>query len=197
MKKMLLAGLMAPLFLAGCQTTTAYIDAANTENNVVAALSYADFNKAATELAEEMIASPGLTQADGSRTIVFVGDFINDTMQRIDTEQLTKSVRVKMLQSGQFAMTTAFGEDDNTRKMRALKDSKLVNQATVKKNGTVLAPDYSLTGKILQRNNTLDNGDTRIEYYFQMTMTNLEYGVAFWEGERVVGKVADGDTVSW
>ncbi|KAB2826178.1 penicillin-binding protein activator LpoB [Aliivibrio finisterrensis] len=200
MKKLLLSGVIASMMLSGCQltkTSTSYIDAKDTTTNIVATISYADFNKAATELADEIIASPGLAQKDGSRTIVLVDEITNDTMQRIDTDQLTKGIRVKLLQSGLFAVTTAFGEDDSTRKARSLKDSELVNQKTVKKSGTVLAADYSLSGKIIQRNATLDNDDTRIEYYFQLTMTNLEYGVAFWEGERVVGKVADGSTVSW
>ncbi|ELP5726865.1 penicillin-binding protein activator LpoB [Vibrio vulnificus] len=197
MKKNTIAAVMSCALLSGCQTPTAYIDASDTQNHVAAALTYADFNKAASELAEEVIAAPGIGQKDGSRTIVYVAEITNDTMQRIDTEQLTKGIRVKMLQSGKFAMTTAMGEDNTIHKMSELKKSKTFNEATVKTGGKALAPDFSLTGKIMQRDLTLDNGDTRIEYYFQMSLTHLEYGIAYWEGERVIGKVADGDTVSW
>jgi uncharacterized protein (TIGR02722 family) len=151
-------------------------------------------------MADEIIASKLMThpQADaGGRYIIYVSDIENDTMQRLDTDQLTKSLRVKLLQSGKFLVTTAFGEDDATKKMRDLKDSKMVKQSSVKGDNQVLAPDFSLSGKILQRDSTLDNGDTRIEYYFQMSLTNIENGLAYWEGERVVGKVADGASVSW
>lgn len=200
MKKLALATAVAALTLTGCATKTAYIDAADTETNVVAALSYADFSKAANEMAEEIIASKLMThpQADeGGRYIVYVNDIENDTMQRLDTDQLTKGLRVNLLQSGKFLVTTAFGEDDATKKMRELKDSKMVKKSTVKKDNQVFAPDFSLSGKILQRNTSLDNDDTRIEYYFQLSMTNVENGLAYWEGERVVGKVADGSSVSW
>jgi uncharacterized protein (TIGR02722 family) len=200
MKKFAIAAVFAAMSLAGCKTTTSYIDAADTTTNVVAALSYADFSKAANEMADEIIASKLMThpQADaGGRYIIYVSDIENDTMQRLDTDQLTKSLRVKLLQSGKFLVTTAFGEDDATKKMRDLKDSKMVKQSSVKGANQVLAPDFSLSGKILQRDSTLDNGDTRIEYYFQMSLTNIENGLAYWEGERVVGKVADGASVSW
>ncbi|KOO04830.1 penicillin-binding protein activator LpoB [Vibrio nereis] len=200
MKKLAIATTIALATLSGCKTTTAYIDASDTSTNVVAALSYADFSKAANEMADDITNNKLMThpQADvGGRYIVYVNDIENDTMQRLDTDQLTKSLRVKLLQSGKFLVTTAFGEDDATQKMRQLKDSKMVKKSSVKGDNQVLAPDFSLSGKILQRNSSLDNGDTRIEYYFQMTLTNIENGLAYWEGERVVGKVSDGSSVSW
>ncbi|MGL4380531.1 MAG: penicillin-binding protein activator LpoB [Vibrio sp.] len=200
MKKMALAAAMAAIMLSGCKTTTSYIDAADSTTNVVAALSYADFSKAATEMADEIIANKLMNhpQADaGGRYIIYVSNIENDTMQRIDTDQLAKGIRVKMLQSGKFLVTTAFGEDDATTKMRQLKDSKIVKQSSVKGDNQVMAPDFSLSGKIMQRNATLDNGATRIEYYFQLSMTNIDNGLAYYEGERVVGKIADGSSVSW
>ena len=200
MKKYLALVIAGSMTLMGCQTTTAYIDAKDTTTNVVAALSYADFSKAANEMADDIIENKHLNHpraAEGGRYILYVNDISNDTMQRLDTDQLAKTLRIRMLQSGKFVVTTAFGEDDATVKMRGLKDSEMVKKSSVKKANKVLAPDFSLSGKILQRNTTLDNDDTRIEYYFQMTLTNLDNGLAYWEGERVVGKVADGDSVSW
>ncbi|CAH0533157.1 hypothetical protein VST7929_01018 [Vibrio stylophorae] len=201
MKKTALAALFASALLSGCQSmmspSTAYIDASDTQQHVAASLSYADFHKAATEMADELIATPGLAKANGARAIVYVGDVTNDTMQQFDTDQLTKTLRVKMLQSGKFAMTTAYGEDGATRDFRTLDKSPTTNKRTRLKKDGVVIPDYSLIGKIIQRDTMLDNGQTRIEYYFQLTLTNLEYGVAFWEGERVIGKVTSGETVSW
>lgn len=195
-KKVILSLAIAGL-LAGCQTSTAYIDAADRTQNVVAALSYADFNNAAVSMADEIIVSPATKLDRKGRAVLYVNEITNDTMQRIDTDQLVKSIRVKLLNSGKYTVTTAFGEDNATIKMRDLRDSKEVNQATVKKKHKVIAPDFSLSGKILQRNASLDNGDTRIEYYFQLALTNIETGLTHWEGERVVGKVADGKSVTW
>lgn len=193
----------APIFLAiamtGCKTQTAYIDASSTSENVVAGLSYADFKGAAESMADEIIANKMLDHPDArGRYILYISDITNDTMQRIDTDQLAKSIRVKLTNSGKFLITNAFtGGDKAVAGMRQLKDSEMVKQSSVKGSGEVYAPDFSLSGKIMQRNNTMDNSDTRIEYYFQLSVTNIENGLSYWEGERVVGKVADGDTVSW
>ncbi|MFT6927111.1 MAG: hypothetical protein ACJAZP_002740 [Psychromonas sp.] len=199
--KLLPASLITLVLLSGCQTMTHLIDASDTTSNITTSLSYADFNSAANRMADQIIASPLLVHpqsAQGGRYILNISNIQNDTMQRIDTDQLVKTMRVRMLNSGKFLVTTAFdGSDSMTKDSRTLADSAMVKQSSVKKNGTVLAPDFSLAGKIMQRNSSLDNGDTRIEYYFQLQMTNLENGLSYWEGEEVIGKVSGSDTVSW
>jgi len=193
----LATSIASTLALTGCATTTQVIDATDQSTNIAAGLSYADFNGASTVLIEDLIGSPGFDREDGSRIIVYMGNIENDTMQRIDTDQLAKGIRVKMLKSGKFAMTTAFGEDSATRDFRDLQGSEMVDQSTVNKGQTVIAPDFSMTGKILERTNTLSNGNTRLDYYFQLSLTHLKTGIAYWEGEEVIGKIADGDSVNW
>lgn len=197
MKKHIILVCLATLILGGCSTATKYIEPTTKKDNIVAGLSAADFNSAAIEMADDIIKSPLMVNPKGERYIVYVNAVTNDTMQRIDTDQLVKTIRIKLLQSGKFIVTTAFNEDNAPKKMRALKDELMVKQSTVKANDQVIAPDYSLTGKIIQRDNRLDNGDTRIDYYFQLTLTNVNDGLAYWEGERVIAKVADGESVSW
>ena len=55
----------------------------------------------------------------------------------------------------------------------------------------------SLGGKIMQRTAKAANGNQIVEYYFQLTLTHLETGLAFWEGETVIGKSGSNDTVTW
>lgn len=201
MKKRIIGMIIASAVLSGCQSTTQYIDPTDETTNITTGISYADFNSAATSLADDIIISPLLVHpnaAQGGRWVMHVGRITNDTMQRIDTDQLAKTIRIRLMQSGKFLTTTAFnGEENMTKDVRDLVDSDMVKKDSVKKNNSVLAPDYSLSGKIMQRNAGLGNGDTRIEYYFQLTLTNLENGLAYWEGEKVIGKVTDQDTVSW
>jgi len=49
----------------------------------------------------------------------------------------------------------------------------------------MIAPDYSLSGKIIQRNATLSNGDTEVNYYFQLTLTDIKTGLAYWEVKQL------------
>lgn len=197
------AAIALTVALAGCAPVTQYVDTKN-DNVAVMGLDYKDFETAATQLVNDMLNSPLMVHpqaGQGARFVVAVSDIVNDTAQRIDTDQLTKKIRVSLLNSGRFVITTAIGvngaEDQMTRMSRDLKNSKMVNQKTVKKDGRVIAPDYSLSGKIIQRNNRVDSRTQQVDYYFMLTMTNLDNGLAYWEGEYPIIKRGDNRTVTW
>ena len=129
-----------------------------------------------------------------------ISRMINDTTLNIDTDQLVKKIRVDLLDSGRVIVTTAVGlegpEDPLAAKTRELQDSKLFDQETVAKDGTMVAPELSLSGKIIQRTNRV--GDKQqVDYYFQLTATNIETGLAYWEFEEVIAKIGDNDRHSW
>lgn len=189
--------------LSGCATTAHYVNPGQ-DQTVVMGLDYKDFESAASQAVDEMVASPLLVHpkaAQGGRYVMAVSSMINDTTQRIDTDQLTKKIRVSLLQSGKFITTTAIGlngpEDAMTQQVRQLRNSAMVKGSTVKKNNKVIAPDYSLSGKIIQRNNRVDRRTQQSDYYFQLTLTNLENGLAYWEGEYPIIKRGDNRTVTW
>ncbi|HWK71825.1 penicillin-binding protein activator LpoB [Pollutimonas sp. M17] len=201
--KLLLSSLAVTLALTGCATTTHYVDQKN-DTVAVMGLDYKDFESAASEMVNQMLASPLMVHpkaSQGGRYVMAVSNIVNDTTQRIDTDQLTKKIRISLLNSGRFIVTTAIGingaEDDMTRKSRQLRNSKMVNQKTVKKDGRVIAPDYSLSGKIIQRVNRVNSRTQQVDYYFQLTMTNLDDGLAYWEGEYPIVKRGDNRTVTW
>ena len=68
---------------------------------------------------------------------------------------------------------------------------------TIAKKNTIIAPNMGLSRKILQRNARTGSGKQLVEYYFQLTLTHLESGLAFWEHEVIIGKVGSKKTVSW
>jgi penicillin-binding protein activator len=202
-KTLIIFAIASTTVFAGCKSTTSYVD--NKKNDIVTmGLSYKDFDGAAATALNEIISSPLLNHPDaakGGRYIMAISNIINDTSQRIDTDQLTKKIRVGLLRSGKFLTTTAIGlngaEDKMTAEVRKLQNSKLVNQSTVKGNGTVIAPDFSLSGKIIQRTNKINRSSQLIDYYFQLTLTQLETGLAYWEGEYPISKKGSNDSVTW
>jgi uncharacterized protein (TIGR02722 family) len=203
--KFALSAIALSVGLAGCAAPveTHYVDT-KTDNVAVMGLDYKDFESAANEMLNSMLNSPQLVDPaalPNARLVVTVSDIENDTSQRIDTDQLTKKIRIGLLNSGRFAMSTAIGlhgpEDAMTAKSRELSRSKLVNQRTVKKEGRVFAPDYSLSGKIIQSNNRVNSGEQEVDYNFMLTLTNLDNGLALWEGEKDIIKRGDNRTVSW
>ena len=204
-KAILLCVLPIVTLMAGCQSTTKYVDK-NDDSIAVLGLSQRDFDQAANQALDDIIASPLLVhpEADkGGRYVLSIYNILNDTSQRIDTDQLVKKIRVGLLQSGKFLTTTAVNftgsgpEDTSSVKVRELNNSPLMNKGTVKKNGTVISPDFSLSGKIIQRTNRVNRSKQLVEYYFQLTLTQLETGLAYWEGEYPIAKTGSNDSVTW
>ncbi|GHD50480.1 hypothetical protein SAMN05216429_10898 [Marinobacter persicus] len=188
------------LMLAGCATQTRYVDPAADDGPVAMTMDYRDFEKAATEAVEDMVASGAVSNPNGGRYIMVVSRVTNDTMQRIDTDQLTKKIRVALLRSGKVVTTTAVGlngaEDEMSMAARELRNSEEFDQSGVQKKGTLQAPDLSLSGKILQRNHTVGK-EQQVEYYIMLSLTDLATGLAFWEGETPIIKRGSNDSVSW
>ena len=55
--------------------------------------------------------------------------------------------------------------------------------------GQAISPDLSLSGAIIQQKNRIGKSKReRIDYYFQMSITDIRTGLALWEGETEINK---------
>ncbi|MDL1968048.1 MAG: penicillin-binding protein activator LpoB [Deltaproteobacteria bacterium] len=189
------------VLISGCATTTQNIDMNNDRGQAVMGLDYRDFQKAAGESIGSMLESGALNKPGGGRYVLVISRIINDTMQRIDTDQLIKKIRVELLQGGKVVVTTAVGttgaEDKMTMQARELRKTDEFKQSTVAGKGQMIAPELSLSGKIIQRNVRVTSSLQQTEYYFQLTLTDINTGLALWEGESVIGKRGSNKSVSW
>ena len=194
---------LAVLF-AGCTQETAYIDIMHDEGKPVMALDYRDFDQAASEMVQSMLGSGALKKSDGGRYVMATGRIINDTMQRIDTDQLMAKIEEELLNSGQVVMTSAVGgkgaPDKMIYEMRDIRDSGVgdeFNKDTVAAKGQLIAPELSIAGKIFQRNIRYDKKRQQVEYYFQLKVTDLTTGLRFWQKETLIGKRGSSKSVAW
>jgi uncharacterized protein (TIGR02722 family) len=204
MKRLLqtvLSGLVAVGLMSGCAEKTERIDVHADKGDQVMGLDYRDFDQAASEAVQSMLKSGALDKKTGDRYVLAISRVTNDTMQHIDTDQLVKKIRVELLRSGKVVVTTAVSangpEDTMSKQARELRSDEEFNQRTVQKKGQMIAPDMSLSGKILQRNVRMDDGKQQVEYYFMLTLTEIKTGLAWWEGETIIGKRGSGKSVSW
>ncbi|WP_111494676.1 penicillin-binding protein activator LpoB [Marinobacter bohaiensis] len=190
----------ASVLLAGCATPTRYVDPAADDGPVAMTLDYRDFERAADDAVQDLLASGAVDKPGGDRYIMVVSRITNDTMQRIDTDQLTKKIRVALLRSGKVVTTTAVGvdgpEDEMNMQARELRNNEEFDQSGVQQKGTLQAPDLSLSGKIIQRNHKVED-EQQVEYYFQLSLTDLRSGLATWENETPIIKRGSNDTVAW
>jgi uncharacterized protein (TIGR02722 family) len=187
---------------AGCEQQTAYIDTMHDTGKPVMALDYRDFDQAASEMVQSMLSSGALKKADGSRYVMATGRIVNDTMQRIDTDQLMAKVEQELLNSGQVVMTSAVGSktDQLIYDTRDVRDSDVGDEFdsnTIAAKGQLVAPELSVSGKIFQRNIRYSSDKQQVEYYFQLQVTNLTNGLRFWQNETLIGKRGSNKSVAW
>ena len=202
--------LAGAVLLTACTTPTTVVNVPGSTDSVspyanqgetTLGLDYRDFQYVSGRAIESFLASPLSNKPNSDAPwIMALGRIINDTTLNIDTSQLTKKIRIELLNSGRVVVTTAVGaggaEESLVADVRKLSDSDLFNQDTVAKKGTVIAPELSLSGKIIQRTTTAGKKQ-RVDYYFQLTMTNLETGLAYWESEEVIAKQGGNQSHTW
>ena len=163
-------------------------------------LEYRDWTNTAEKMTESMIASGALKNE--AKPVIAIGNIVNDTTQRIDSDMLTKKIRTTLLKSGKAQIATNFsGEDTTSDKVRTKRTNDEYDQKTIAQKGTLVAPNMSLSGKMLQRNLKLESGwfssvDTRVEYYLQLTLTDLKTGLSVWEDEQPIIKEGK-DAPTW
>jgi hypothetical protein len=185
--------------LCGCGGTTV-VDLDNKQEvsdmKNVMELEYRDWTRTAENMTNSMLASGAFSRV--KNPVIAIGEIKNDTMQRFDSDILTKKIRATIVNSGRAQIATSFAangkaEDGTTNAVRDLRGNSEYDAATIVGKGTLVAPNMSLTGKMLQRNLKIDSGwfsstDTRVEYYLQMTLTDIKTGLSVWEDEQPIIK---------
>lgn len=173
------------LLAAGCASPARIIGVDSDEALVtISEIDPADWNRAAAENIDSLLASGALRRSDGKPAVVMVSRIRNYTTLHLESQILTDKIRRAILQSGQAKVTSALGAGGNldlaVRRIRDKDSDDFFNQATVPKRGTVIAPNFSLSGAITQQ--TIYQGRTEESYFlFHMALTDLVTGIAVWE----------------
>ena len=194
MKNAFVLSLCTVLFaalLSGCGSSARRIDPTTQGVTTVSDVNTRDWQDVSTRAVNSLIASGALVRPDGRKTIVMINEVRNRSGARARTQILTNKMRQALLASGKALTTTAVGgrgpEDNATRQIRELENDDLFNQATVQKRGTVIAPDMSLSGEIINQSTTA--GRTRENtFYFHVVLTDLQTGLAVWEDNFDISK---------
>jgi uncharacterized protein (TIGR02722 family) len=205
-KKLLAIVLFAStVTLVGCTAPTENIDTINDQGKAVLQLDYRDFDRAASQMVQSLIASGSLKKEAGGKYVLATGRIVNDTAQRIDTDQLMAKVEKELMNSGLVVMTSTVGggtagRDSMMYDVRDVRDSEKgseFKQDTLQAKGQLIAPELSISGKIIQRNIRYDNNKQQVEYYFQLQLTSMATGLRQWQDESIIGKRGDKKSVPW
>ena len=191
--------------LAACAAQpipTQRVDGRNDRTPVGMSLDSRDFQEAAQAMVRSMLESDRLqARPDGQPRVMSISRITNDTTLRININELLQTIRRELSNSGRIVTSTAVGlegpSDPMAMQARQLRQSGEFDQRTVAGRGQMAAPDLSLSGQIIGRRTALDGGAQRMDYTFQLALTNIRTGIAVWEDQQVITRVGDGRTVSW
>ena len=180
--------------LAGCATDAHYVQTGGRENVVtVSGINIQDYIQAASASVTKLLAAGALDRVQNPPAVLAMSRIINNTGQQIDTDLLTKKIRVALLQSGKAVTTTTFGLGGQAEDPLAKGIQQ--EQEFTSDQKTTRTPDFSLSGKIIET--VARAGSTRQSTYsFQLSLTDKQ-GLAVWEDEEEITKQGSRSSVGF
>jgi penicillin-binding protein activator len=188
--RMALTILTAAAFTAaGCSTTVEKVDVNDPNSGALTtgAIDPQDWNNAGASMVQSLLNSGCLDNAPHKPAILVMSRIRNETAYVVDTDLLTKNIRIALLQTGKVQVSTTAGLGGNAEDPYAQQKAQ---EQQFLSNGAV-APqqqDYTLSGKIIEQYTRL-NDQSQHTYTFQLSLTDIRTGTAVWEDQRQVGKV--------
>ncbi len=191
--------MLAGILIVGCEPKTTNVDIRNDAGGAVMQLDYRDFDQAASDMIQSMLRSDALNKPGGGRYVVATGRILNDTKQHIDTDQLTAQIETDMLNSGKAVMTAAVGpgKDEMLQDVRELRNDDEFNQETTQEKHTLIAPELTITGKIVQSDITVNKSTQRAEYLFTLKLSDVKTGLTLWSDTKHIVKQGSSKSVPW
>jgi uncharacterized protein (TIGR02722 family) len=192
-------GLLVITFLTGCATRGArYINPQGNETIVsLNQINIQDWNNAADRLVSSLLESGVLERAPKQPAVLAISRLINNTQQHVDTDSLTKKIRVALNRTGKVVTTTTMGlggRAEDPLAKSAAEYAAFMNDEPA--TATTHLPDYSLSGKLLEDRVSVGK-DRQTTYSFQLSLTEVGSGLAVWEDETQITKAGRRSTVGW
>ncbi|HMO65354.1 MAG TPA: penicillin-binding protein activator LpoB [Verrucomicrobiota bacterium] len=170
--------------LPGCTRRAQYVDPKGSRvMTTIEQINIQDFAMAGEDAINSLLASGVLDQVPEKPAILVVSRVVNNTAQQVDTDLLTKRIRVALNQSGKALTQTTRGpggvvEDELAREIQLEREALDGLRTRI--------PDFSLSGKIIETF-TRSGSYRQAAYTFQLSLTDNR-GLAVWEGEKQVVK---------
>jgi penicillin-binding protein activator len=152
---------LAALSWSGCATQPHVVEGSNKVSSM--GIDTEDFSSQADQMIQSLLESGVLDKAAHKPAVLVVGRIVNNTTRQLDTDLLTKNIRVALNKSGK-ATTDVTG-------------------------GALSDPDYTLSGKIIE--SRVRQGDVRQSTYtFQLSLSD-QAGTAAWEEQKEITKQSE------
>jgi len=146
-------------------------------------------------MSESLLRSPSVARIEKMPATLVISRIIPEIDEQVDTDRITKRIRIALSNSGKFETSTTEGVGGRPEDPYA-KGSKDKEEFYNDTPVPARRADYSLSGKIISDKSRA--GDVRqASYIFQLSLTDLRTGNAIWEEERRITKQGKKNSVGW
>jgi uncharacterized protein (TIGR02722 family) len=186
----MLVGVSFVGLLAGCATAPniQYGDAGSAKP-ISTDFGSSDLQQIAESMVDSLVTFPPIVElTTQKRPVVSIDKVKNKTMQHIDTESVTDSIRTKLVKSGKFRFIDRTTDAAAIDEIKTQQDSGLVDKKKAVNFGSQAGADFLLTSnfsEIRQKSGSI----TDVYYKFTMNLKNLRTGVLEWSDEKEIRKV--------
>jgi len=184
------AALVALAVASGCASTKVGYSDPLSSKPITTDWEAGDLHQIAERMVDSMLTTPSVVQATAQRApVLSVGKAKNKTMQHIDTESLTDTIRTRLMRSGKFQFVDRTTDDQVAEEMKFQQESGLVDPQKAVQVGQQSGAEYLLTANLAEIANS--DGRTRDVFYkFTMNLKNLRTGLLEWSEEKELRKVS-------
>ena len=181
--KWILPAMIMAILAAGCATTVQYGDETSSKP-ISTDFGSSDLQQVAAKMVDSLLSDPLLEDISvGGPPLLIVDKVKNKTMQHIDTEYITDSIRTKLIRSRKFSF-----QDRTTE--AALQEELAYQQVAAHDaiaSGQQDAPRYMLTANLSEIQQ--EQGRLKDVYYkFTMNLRDLKSGRLIWADEKEIRK---------
>lgn len=168
---------------AGCATKVTRGDAMS-DPMLTTDFGPGEFQETASEMVDSLVAFPPIVEATKDRRpVIVVNGIRNKTMQHIDTEAITDSVRTRLIRSGKFRFIDRSTDAASTAEIKVQQDSGLTDPTKQAQFGKQVGAEYMISGSIMEV--VQRSGDIKDVYYkIELNLKNIQTGVLEWSDEK-------------
>ncbi|MEM0965976.1 MAG: penicillin-binding protein activator LpoB [Verrucomicrobiota bacterium] len=199
MIKSLLVFLTFPVFLlfTGCGGGARYVDPTGPNTIVtVNEIDIQDWANAADQMVQNLLASGVLDRSAQQPAVLAISRIVNNTSQQVDTNLLTKQIRVALNQSGKAVTTTTVGLGGTAEDPLAKDQAAYESFRSGGDGSPAVQPGYSLSGRLIETRATAGSVQ-QMTFTFQLSLTEIATGLAVWEDQVDITKQGRRPRVGW
>ena len=164
-------------------------------------LDYHDIESVIDENAKSFIKSNLMKKHDADKKAVMaISNIENLSDEKIDTEFISRKLIRRLSSYEQIVLTNAVAgsgakADSMIEDSRKLTENDNFNQYTTKEKGRILAPEYSLSGKITKSIKNIGKKQ-RVDYQFLFIVSDLDSGREVWSNDTIISKAIKKEEIS-